>query len=118
MNRRTKIVIGTAGAVVIAGVAAAGVATAADSGVGSVVDSVVDGADVPISGTALDQASRAALAEAGGGRVVDSEVEEGGYEVEVNLDDGRQIEVQLDAKFAVVSSEENAEGDDSGQPDD
>jgi uncharacterized membrane protein YkoI len=114
MNRRTKIVIGTAAAVVIAGVAAAGVATAADSGVGS----VVDGADVPISGTDLDRASEVALAKAGGGEVVDSEVEENGYEVEVNLDDGRQIEVQLDADFAVVSSEENAEGDDSGQPDD
>ena len=114
MNRRTKIAIGTAAAGVIAGVAAAGVASAADSGGGS----GVDGADVPISGTALDQASEAALAEAGGGEVVDSEVEEDGYEVEVNLDDGRQIEVQLDANFAVVSSEENAEGDDSGQPDD
>jgi uncharacterized membrane protein YkoI len=119
MNRRTKIVIGGAAAVVIAGVAAAGVATAADSGVGGVVDGVVDGADVPISGEALEKASAAAIDVAGGGTVVDSEVEdEGGYEVEVNLDDGRQIEVQLDDKFAVVSSEENAEGDDSGQPDD
>ena len=34
MNRRTKIVIGTAAAAVIAGVAAAGVASAADSGGG------------------------------------------------------------------------------------
>ena len=67
---------------------------------------------MPISGTALDRASEAALAEAGGGEVVDSEVEENGYEVEVNLSDGRQIEVQLDADFAVVSSEENPEGDD------
>ena len=50
----------------------------------------------------------------GGGTVVDSEVEdeENGYEVEVNLDDGRQVEVQLDADFAVVSSDVNAEGDD------
>ncbi len=107
MNRRVKIVIGTAAAAVITGVAAAGVAGAADSGGDDV-------ADVSISGTDLERASEAALAETGGGEVVDSEVEdeENGYEVEVNLDDGRQIEVQLDADFAVVSSDENEEGDD------
>jgi uncharacterized membrane protein YkoI len=110
MNRRLKIVIGTAAAAVIAGVAAAGVASAADSG----SDDSADSADVSISGTDLERASEAALAETGGGEVVDSEVEdeENGYEIEVNLDDGRQIEVQLDADFAVVSSDENEEGDD------
>ena len=110
MNRRVKIVIGTAAAAVITGVAAAGVAGAADSGGADVADV----ADVSISGTDLERASEAALAETGGGEVVDSEVEdeENGYEVEVNLDDGRQIEVQLDADFAVVSSDENEEGDD------
>jgi uncharacterized membrane protein YkoI len=108
MNRGRKIVLGTAAAAVIAGVAAAtGVATAADTGTD-------DSADVAISGTDLQRASEAALAETGGGEVVDSEAEdeENGYEVEVNLDDGRQIEVQLDADFAVVSSDVNAEGDD------
>ena len=107
MNRRTKIVIGTAATIVIAGVAAAGAATAADSG-GD------DSSDVAITGTDLSRASDAALAETGGGEVVDSEVEdeENGYEVEVNLTDGRQIEVQLDENFAVVSSDENEEGDD------
>ena len=107
MNRRTKIVLGTAAAAVIAGVAAAGAATAADS-LGD------DTPDVAISGPDLARASEAALAETGGGEVVDSEVEdeENGYEVEVNLDDGRQIEVQLDENFAVVSSDENEEGDD------
>ena len=99
MNRRMKIVLVAAAAAVAAGVAAAGVATAADTA---------------ISGTDLDRASEAALAETGGGEVVDSEAEdeENGYEVEVNLDDGRQVEVQLDADFAVVSSDVNAEGDD------
>jgi uncharacterized membrane protein YkoI len=107
MNRRLKIVIGAAAATVIAGVAAAGVAGAADV-------SGDDSSDVAITGTDLEQASEAALAETGGGEVVDSEVEdeENGYEVEVNLDDGRQVEVQLDANFAVVSSDENEEGDD------
>jgi uncharacterized membrane protein YkoI len=107
MNRRMKIVLGAAAAAVAAGVAAAGVATAADT-------ATDDSADVSISGTDLERASEAALAETGGGEVVDSEAEdeENGYEVEVNLDDGRQIEVQLDADFAVVSSDVNAEGDD------
>ena len=107
MNRRMKIVLGAAAAAVAAGVAAAGVATAADT-------ATDDSADVAISGTDLDRASEAALAATGGGEVVDSEAEdeENGYEVEVNLDDGRQVEVQLDADFAVVSSDVNAEGDD------
>ena len=107
MNRRMKVVTGATAGLILAGIAAAGVAAAADS-------AGDDTADVALTGTDLSRASEAALAETGGGEVVDSEVEdeENGYEVEVNLSDGRQIEVQLDANFAVVSSEENAEGDD------
>ena len=76
-----------------------------------------EGFAVEIAGDGVEglwRASEAALAETGGGEVVDSEVEgeENGYEVEVNLDDGRQVEVQLDQDFAVVSSSENEEGDD------
>ena len=108
MDRRMKIVIGTAAATVIAGVAASGVAGAAEDPGGDT------GSDVAITGTDLEKTSEAALDATGGGKVVDSEVEdeENGYEVEVNLDDGRQIEVQLDANFAVVDSNENEEGDD------
>ena len=107
MNRRMKVVTGTTAGLILAGMAAAGVAAAADS-------AGDDSADVALTGTDLSRASEAALAETGGGEVVDSEVEgeENGYEVEVNLSDGRQIEVQLDANFAVVSSDENEEGDD------
>jgi uncharacterized membrane protein YkoI len=106
MNRRTKIGIGTAAAAVVIGLGAGTATAAATAG--------DDAPDVPITGTDLERASEAALAETGGGEVVDSEVEdeENGYEVEVNLDDGRQIEVQLDADFAVVSTSENEEGDD------
>ena len=112
MNRRVKIVIGAAAAAVIAGIAAGGAALAADSG-------GADGSDAPLTGTSLDRASEAALAVTGGGVVVDSEAEEeSAYEVEVNLDDGRQIEVHLDANFAVVNSSENEEGDDTGEVDD
>jgi uncharacterized membrane protein YkoI len=107
MRRSTKIAIGTAAAAAVIAFGAAGVATAADTGSD-------DTADVELTGTDLQRASEAALAETGGGEVVDSEVEsdENGYEVEVNLDDGRQIEVQLDENFAVVDSSENEEGDD------
>jgi hypothetical protein len=84
------------------------------AGIASALGSGDDMPDVPLSGTALEEAGRAALAETGGGTVVDSEVEgeENGYEVEVNLADGRQMEVQLDQNFAVVSSSVNDEGDD------
>ena len=107
MNRRMKVVTSATAGLILAGIAAAGVAAAADS-------AGDDSADVALTGTDLSRASEAALAETGGGEVVDSEVEdeESGYEVEVNLSDGRQIEVQLDANFAVVSSDQNEEGDD------
>jgi uncharacterized membrane protein YkoI len=101
MKRRTKIVIGSAAAAVIVGLGA-GVATASATG-----------DDVPLTGADLERASEAALAETGGGEVVDSEAqEESAYEVEVNLDDGRQVEVHLDENFAVVDTSENEEGDD------
>jgi uncharacterized membrane protein YkoI len=106
MRRRTKIALGATAAVAAIALGATGVAGAADTG--------DDSSDVPITGRDLQRASEAALAETGGGEVVDSEVEseENGYEVEVNLDDGRQIEVQLDADFAVIGTSENEEGDD------
>ncbi len=107
MNRTTvKIAIGAGVAAVVLGITASGIAGAATTG--------DDSTDVPLTGTDLAQAAEAALAETGGGEVVDSEVEdeENGYEVEVNLDDGRQVGIQLDENFAVVGSSENEEGDD------
>ena len=60
--------------------------------------------------------SEAALAETGGGRVTGTEVgdEESYYEVEVTLDDGSQVDVQLDENFAVVGSEADVEDSDEG----
>ena len=73
-----------------------------------------DGSDTPISGDALEQASAAALAETGGGRVTETEVgdEESYYEVEVTLDDGSQVDVQLDEQFNVVGGEADDESED------
>ncbi len=105
MNRRTKIALGTATAVFVVALGAGAATAATDDD---------DAPDVALTGTDLERASEAALAETGGGEVVDSEVEddENGYEVEVKTTDGRQIEVQLDADFAVVTTSEDEQGDD------
>jgi hypothetical protein len=68
-------------------------------------DDAAEGADVPIIGSALDQARAAALAYVGEGKVTDSEVgdEEGYYEIEVTLDNGSQVDVHLDENFNVFS---------------
>jgi uncharacterized membrane protein YkoI len=60
--------------------------------------------EVAITGSALDKASAAALAYVGEGTVTETEVgdEEGYYEVEVTLNDGRQVDVHLDENFNVL----------------
>jgi uncharacterized membrane protein YkoI len=72
-------------------------------------DDGAEGPDVPITGAALEQASAAALEYLGEGRVTETEVgdEEGYYEVEVTLDDGRQVDVHLDEAFNILSTEED-----------
>jgi uncharacterized membrane protein YkoI len=99
MQKRTKVAIGVgAGVLAIAG----GTGIAVASGVAD-----DDGSETPITGDALDKASAAALDYTGGGEVTGTEVgdEESKYEVEVTMDDGSQIDVQLDADFDVVGSE-------------
>jgi hypothetical protein len=100
MQRRTKILL-TTGVVVAAIGAGTGMALVAGD----------DHGDTPITGPALARASAAALAATGGGRVTGTEVndEESKYEVEVTLDDGRQVDVQLDDSFHVVGSKTDHE---------
>ncbi len=71
--------------------------------------------DAPITGADLEQTSAAALARTGGGRVTETEVgdEESRYEVEVTVDDGSQVDVQLDERFEVVGSEREGSGEDN-----
>ena len=71
-----------------------------------------DATERPITGSALEQAEAAALAHTGEGRVTDTEVgdEESYYEVEVTLDDGSEVDVQLDEDFSVVGSEREHDG--------
>jgi uncharacterized membrane protein YkoI len=107
MKRNTKI---------IAGAAIAAVAVAAGTGV-AVAASTGDDNEQPITGTALDEASTAALEHTGGGQVSETEVgdEESYYEVEVTLDDGSQVDVQLDEQFNVVGDEADNENETDDQ---
>jgi uncharacterized membrane protein YkoI len=72
-----------------------------------------DHGETAISGDPLARASAAALAHTGGGRVTGTEVgdEESYYEVEVTLDNGRQVDVQLDRTFHVVGDENEDRAD-------
>ena len=102
MERPTRKIIITTAAAAALGIAGAAVATATG-----------DDAAAPITGVALERASRAALAHTDGGRVTETELgdEDSYYEVEVTLDDGRQIDVQLDRDFVVVGSSADVEED-------
>jgi len=73
-----------------------------------------DDAEEPITGEALDRASAVALEHTGGGEVTETEVgdEDSYYEVEVTMDDGRQIDVQLDEAFNVVGDKVDNEQED------
>ncbi|MGH9216513.1 MAG: PepSY domain-containing protein [Acidimicrobiales bacterium] len=106
--KRTKMWIGGCAAALLVAGTGAGVAAASGQG---------DDSEGPITGNALDKASTAALQETGGGRVTETEVgdEDSYYEVEVTLDDGSQVDVQLDRSFHVVGS--SADNDRAGDND-
>ena len=108
MTKRNKVLItGVAAAALAAGGAGVALGTGDD-----------DATEKPITGSALDRASAAALDHTGGGQVTETEVgdEESHYEVEVTLDDGTQTDVQLDRSFNVVGGEtDSGEEDESGE---
>lgn len=101
---RRMIIVGG----VVAGLIAAGAGIAVATG-----QQDDDSSDRPITGPALDRATRAALGHTGGGRVTETEVgdEEGYYEIEVTMPDGRQIDVHLGEDFAVLDSAEDSDED-------
>ena len=72
----------------------------------------------PITGSALDRASRVALDHVGEGRVTGTEVgdEESRYEVEVTKDDGSEVDVQLSEAFSVVGAEAERRDDGDDGP--
>ena len=103
MGRRAKLAAGVAAAVVLV-VGGAGVVRAAS------------GDDVPLEGQDFDRATASALRHVGGGRVVETEVGDDGaaYEVEVRLDDGSQVAVELDESFRVIGSDPDDDGPSDG----
>jgi uncharacterized membrane protein YkoI len=118
MKDRVKGIAAALAAVAALGVGGAAIASAAggsdsssqptaesDEGANEAPDQAISG------GSALDKASAAALDHTGGGQVTDTEVgdEESYYEVEVTLDDGSQVDVQLDRGFQVVGDEADEE---------
>lgn len=103
-------IIAIAAAVLAIGATSAGIAIAAGG------DS-----DEPLTGSALAQAKEAALKHTGGGTVVETEVGDDGaaYGVEVRLEDGSQVEVNLDADFRVIGQEADDDGaNEQGDSDD
>ncbi|MBA2632838.1 MAG: PepSY domain-containing protein [Chloroflexi bacterium] len=100
MNRRTRLIALSAAVVAIA------------TGATIVVANGGPDTDAPLTGTDLDRATEAALAHTGGGTVIESEIGDDGaaYGIEIRLDDGSVVEVNLDAAFAVIGSEPDDDG--------
>ena len=104
MRSKRKAVAIAAAAVLAAGIGGVAIARAAGGGGG-------DHRDPPITGSALERAEAVALEHTGGGRVTGTEAgdEEGAYEVEVTRADGSQVDVHLDARFAVIGQARDGE---------
>ncbi len=111
MQPRTKWIAGGALALALVG-GGTGIAVAGGGG--------GDDSEPAITGSDLEKASAAALDETGGGRVTETEVgdEESYYEVEVTLDDGTQVDVQLDRDFNVVDTKRDGANEDDDGADD
>lgn len=105
MRRRTTTLVITC---------AAGAAVAAFTVAATTVGD--DNDDKPLTGDTLDQATKAALDHVGEGTVVETETGDDGaaYGVEIELEDGSQVEVNLDEDFNVTGEE----ADDDGNGDD
>jgi hypothetical protein len=111
MDRRTKWIAGGALAVALVG-----------GGTGIAIAMGADD-DAPLVGSDLERATAAALAETGGGTVTETEVGDDGaaYSVEVRLEDGSQVEVNLDEDFKVIgraSDDDGPNDDDDGSDED
>jgi uncharacterized membrane protein YkoI len=103
MRARTKLAV-----------AAGAVAVVLAAGVGAAIAAGGDD-DTPLTGSALEHATAAALDHVGGGTVLETEAGDDGaaYGVEIRREDGTVVEVSLDADFEVVGTEaddDTAEG--------
>jgi uncharacterized membrane protein YkoI len=110
LSRKRVALVAASLAVVTAGTVGAAVAVSGED----------DARDRPIPASALEEAEEAALAETGQGTVTGTEVddEDSKYEVEVTLDDGSHVDVQLDEDFQVVGTEADGTGEEPDADDD
>jgi uncharacterized membrane protein YkoI len=95
-------------------IASGAVALVAVGGVGAAVATDGFEQDENLTGASLERASKAALAETGGGQVTGAEGEDGGFEVEVRMPDGSEVDVLLGSDYAVLGTDrdDDAEGAD------
>jgi len=98
--KKTLLIVAALAALALGGAALAGA-----------TPSTVTGGD-ELTGNTLDRASKAALAETGGGKVTDSERDGQTYEVEVTKDDGSEVDVNLDEGFKPLATDKDDEDDD------
>jgi hypothetical protein len=98
MQRRTRWIVGGALTLSMIGTGT-GFAMSADD-------------DKQLSGPTRARAEAAALAATGGGTVLETEAGDDGavHSVEIRLEDGRQVEVNLDANFSVTGQEPDEDG--------
>ena len=107
MDRKRKLMVGGALALaVLGGGTTFAIAASGDD-------------DQPLTGSALDQATAAALEHAGGGTVIESEAGDDGaaFGVEIQLDDGSVVEVALDTNFHVIADSVDDDGAGEGAED-
>jgi hypothetical protein len=99
MDRKTRWIGGGALAVALIG-----------GGTGVAIATVGD--DRPLTGSALEKATAAALQHTGGGTVIETAAGDDGaaYGVEIRLEDGRVVEIGLDASFQVIGQESDDDG--------
>ncbi|SKC44826.1 PepSY domain-containing protein [Okibacterium fritillariae] len=100
MQKKTKIITASA---ITAGIVLGG------AGIAYAVTDGFEGSDA-VTGADLDRASKAAVKEVGGGKVIDAERDDNRYELDVLGSDGVSYDVVLDDSFTVLSS--RADGDD------
>ena len=109
MEKRRKLLVGGAFVLVVAAVGTGvGLASGGDD-------------DKPLTGSAYQRATRAALDHLGSGSVVETEVGDDGaaYGVEIRTSDGSVVEVSLDSDFEVVGTEQDDDaGEDPARDDD
>ena len=110
--KNVLITVAALAALALGGAALAGAAGGGNDAAQEQARSDVGDPSKAITGDAKTRAEKAALAETGGGKVNQTELDnENGatYEVEVAKTDGTEVDVRLDDRFNVVTVESDSE---------